>query len=167
MRQGKNGQPTWRDQHAGNAEWQLTDDSDLLKDRFSKADRLPRGKSPEGAEKGESSLQDFLAEDMRRFFGQQSDASVFFHAAALDGIVFWLSIFIACVLWVPLTSQLLSLAEASVKDFVNAVRDGWSTEAMGLKAREEVQNMSWMGRQSFKRFLKAVAADVDACHEAV
>ena len=40
------------------------------------------------------------------------------------------------------------LPEVSIKEFVQALRDGWCLDATGKKSRDIVLTMSWMGRQS-------------------
>ena len=46
---------------------------------------------------------------------------------------------------------------------MEAVKDGWQPlpETAGLEARTALQSMSWVGRQSAKRFIKSVAENLD------
>ena len=55
--------------------------------------------------------------------------------------------------------------EASIKEFLEGVRDGWNAGAMGSKALEVTNTMSWMGRQSVKRLLRDVSSDLVPCRE--
>ena len=74
---------TWRDQSRRNAEWQMTDDDDLLKNRFSRDKRKPPSSA---SSRGESTLTDFLQDDVARFFAQEQDRTLVFQAATKDGI---------------------------------------------------------------------------------
>eukprot|EP00439_Symbiodinium_sp_Y106_P003963 s6804_g1.t1 len=133
---------SWRDQSQRNPEWQLTSDDDIFRDRFA-SKKKGKSDNPSSAvqmphQESTSSLASFLAEDVKRFFAQETDRNLFFQAAELDGIV-------------------------SVKAFLDGIRDGWNMDGMGAQSSKVVQSMSWMGRQSLKRFLKAVDADMAPC----
>ena len=71
--------------------------------------------------------------------------------------------FVAPVLACGVEASLFRPPEASVKDFLEGVRDGWNAGAMGSKALEVTNTMSWMGRQSAKRLLRDVSSDLVPC----
>ena len=74
---------SWRD---GSGRWQLTDDSDMLRDRFasSRSKALLPGRN---AESPSSALADFLQEDLKRYFASEEDRKLFLDACRMDGIV--------------------------------------------------------------------------------
>ena len=74
---------SWRD---GSGRWQLTDDSDMLRDRFasSRSKALLPGRN---ADSPSSALADFLQEDLKRYFASEEDRKLFLDACRMDGIV--------------------------------------------------------------------------------
>ena len=84
----------------------------------------------------------------------------------------WLLGMLAATSWfcstVPACSGQKS-AEASIQDFLTAVRDGWlpAPESAGQAAVGQLTNMSWMGRNAVKRYVKHVCTHLVPCPPSV
>ena len=76
---------TWRDQTQNNAEWQLTSDDDILKDRFSR-ERIQGPGVPEMDKIDGGSLEMFLKQEIDTFFAQDADKNLFWTVLKKDGI---------------------------------------------------------------------------------
>ena len=77
----------WQD--GGSEPWQMTDDSDMLSNRFARKRGHGRGpglsRLPED-DLGTRSLRDFLKDELPRYFAQDADKEVFFKAVDADGV---------------------------------------------------------------------------------
>ena len=57
------------------------------------------------------------------------------------------------------------MLQVSVKDFLEAVVDGWLPQAgtAGKACNDILNAMSWTGRVAAKRFIKTVSNDIEPC----
>ena len=80
---------TWRDESQNNGQWQLTQDDDILVERFAPREKkMISGPGFDPPQTGEhNSIAMFLQKDLDMFFAQTADKNLFLQLMEKDGIV--------------------------------------------------------------------------------